>query len=354
MSTRPVVLHLCGSAASDYYEGVSVVYATGCLQEIAEHGTYTNVACIVHLDGSWSFPSNMSEEARSSAEHMSIDQAVLKIKELNPSAVVPHMFCLPGMTAFRGFCDVMNIPLVGNPAAVMALSTNKWQTRALVACHGVKVPAAEMVSMGEVPKMQPPFMVKPCNEDNSQGVALVQELSALQSALDDAFQFDHEVLVERYVPLGRELRVAVLEQDDKSLQLLPCIEYFLTEEDPIRTAAHKLVTDQSGKPVGLASGGRKCPADIDEPLREKLRDLATRSHKALGCRDYSLYDVRVDPQGEPYFIEACLYCSFSPQSVVVAMAAHAGQDQRSVFEMLVNRAISRKKAAGTRTVGMKG
>ncbi|CAE8741614.1 unnamed protein product [Polarella glacialis] len=354
MSTRPVVLHLCGSAASDYYEGVSVVYATGCLQEIAEHGTYTNVACIVHLDGSWSFPSNMSEEARSSAEHMSIDQAVLKIKELNPSAVVPHMFCLPGMTAFRGLCDVMNIPLVGNPAAAMALSTNKWQTRAVVASHGVKVPEAEIVSKGEVPKMQPPFLIRPCNEDNSQGISLVRELSALQSALDNAFQFDHEALVERYVPLGRELRVAVWEKDDKTLELLPCIEYFLSEEDPIRTAAHKLVTDHSGKPVGFAPVCRKCPADIDQTLLEKLRDLATRSHKALGCRDYSIYDVRVDPQGEPYFIEASLYCSFAPKSVVVLMAAQAGQDQRSVFEMLVNRAINRKKAAGTRTVGMKG
>ncbi|CAE8592680.1 unnamed protein product [Polarella glacialis] len=228
-----------------------------------------------------------------------MDQAVLKIKELNPSAVVPHMFCLLGMTAFRFFCDVMNIPLVGNPAAVMALSTNKWQTKAVVASHGVKVPEAEIISKGEVPKMQPPFLIKPCNEDNSQGISLVRELSTLQNALDNAFQFDHELLVERYVPLGRELRVAVLQMDDMSLQLLPCIEYFLTEEDPIRTAEHKLVTDKSGKPMGLASGGRKCPADIDETLREKLRDLATRSHKALGCRDYSLYDVRVDPQGEP-------------------------------------------------------
>ncbi|CAE8581731.1 unnamed protein product [Polarella glacialis] len=140
--------------------------------------------------------------------------------------------------------------------------------------------------------------------------------------------------------------MAVLEMDDMSLQLLPCIEYFLSEEDPIRTSDHKLVIDKSGKPVGFAASGRKCPADIDETLREKLRDLATRSHKALGCRDYSLYDARFDPQGEPYFIEACLYCSFAPKSVIVTMTAQAGQDQRTVFEMLVNRAINQKKAAG--------
>merc|ERR1711879_109394 len=47
---------------------------------------------------------------------------------------------------------------------------------------------------------------------------------------------------------------------------------------------------------------------------------AIRSHKSLGCRHYSLYDVRVDPDGNPFFIEASPYCSFSPKSAVVTMS----------------------------------
>jgi len=82
--------------------------------------------------------------------------------------------------------------------------------------------------------------------------------------------------------------------------------------------------------------------------------LATQSHKALGCRDYSLYDVRIDPQGEPYFLEACLYCSFAPKSVIIAMSSGKGNTQQAVFEMLVNRAIDRKqKAQDSQLLGMK-
>eukprot|EP00972_Heterocapsa_arctica_P028894 4250187-Heterocapsa_arctica.AAC.1 len=90
----------------------------------------------------------------------------------------------------------------------MALSTNKWQSRAVVQSFGVKVPEAEMLYRGDAPKMQPPFLVKPCNEDNSQGITLVREGQDVKAALDHAFQFDHQVFIERYIPLGRELRVA--------------------------------------------------------------------------------------------------------------------------------------------------
>merc|ERR1712232_826568 len=94
--------------------------------------------------------------------------------------------------------------------------------------------------------------------------------------------------------------------------------------------------------------------DIDPVLRGKLEQIATRSHRALGCRDYSLYDVRVDPDGEPYFLEACLYCSFAPRSVIVAMSAAKGVGQQQVFEMLVNRAMQRKeKAAQLQLKGLK-
>jgi D-alanine-D-alanine ligase len=345
---KPVVLHLCGSAASDYYEGVSTMYAKQCMEEALKHQTYKNVVCRVHLDGTWSFPTDMSEESLEKAERMTVAQAIQKITEMKPAAGVPHMFCLPGMTTYRSFFDFLNIPLVGNNAGVMALSTNKWQTKAVVAAKGVKVPEAEIIYKGQMPKMGPPFMVKPCNEDNSQGISLVKEGMDVQKALDEAFQFDHEILVERYVPLGRELRVAVLEKQDGSLELLPCIEYFLSEADPIRTAQHKLATDSRGVPVGFsATGGRKCPADVDDTLREKLRDMVVKSHNALGCRDYSIWDVRVDPAGEPYIIEACLYCSFALKSVVVLMAGAAGIEQKRVYEMLVDRAIKRKQAAGS-------
>merc|ERR1719313_2750987 len=344
-SDKSVVLHLCGSMGSEYYEGVSMIYGSECFKAVTQQGTYKHQLCFVHLDGSWSFPEDTSEEGKAAAVRMSFPQAMGKIAELKPHAVVPHMFCLPGLTDFRALFDTMGLPIVGNPADVMALSEDKWKTKAVVAASGVKVPHAEVLRNGEMPTLKPPFLLKPCSEANSQGVSLVRPGDDVQKALDLAFSFDHEVLCEEYVALGRELRVAGLEMQDGSLKVLPCIEYFLTDKEPIRTAQQKLTTNDRGVPTTFAPVNRKCPADIDEVLMGKLQDMVERSHKALGCRDYSLYDVRVDPNGEPYFIEACLYCSFAPKSVIVAMGASLGLEQKTIYEMLVDRTIDRKKKA---------
>jgi D-alanine-D-alanine ligase len=353
----PVVIHLCGSRASEYYEGVSAYYASQCYEQVVTHGTFDNRIAMVHMDGSWSFPKDFTPEAKADAKKVTLPEAMQAIQDMSPAAMVPHMFCYPGMTTYRALFDAMGIPLVGNDAGTMALSTDKAQSRAVVAANGVPVPEAEILHKGDRPQMTPPFVLKPCNEDNSMGITLYtgKDGQSLDEALDTAFQFDTEVLCERYIELGREVRCAVLEQEDGSLELLPCLEYFLTPESPIRASKDKLVTDDRGVPVTVTTGGRKCPADIDDVLLKKLRHLAVNSHNALGCRDYSLYDVRIDPEGEPYFLEACLYCSFAPKSVIVGMSAGKGQEQREVYEMLVNRAIARGKrvASGTQLLGMK-
>merc|ERR1719193_1711679 len=76
-----------------------------------------------------------------------------------------------------------------------------------------------------------------------------------------------------------------------------------------------------------------------DKLQAKLHDLAVLSHRALGCEHYSLYDVRVDPNGNPFFIEASGYCSFSPKSVIVVMSAGKGYNNTDLFYRLANKAI---------------
>ena len=56
-------------------------------------------------------------------------------------------------------------------------------------------------------------------------------------------------------------------------------------------------------------------------------------HRALGCRDYSLFDFRIDPEGQPWFLEAGLYCSYAPSSVIAVMAAAIGLDVADLFAM---------------------
>merc|ERR1719293_386604 len=137
------------------------------------------------------------------------------------------------------------------------------------------MPKGDLLVKGEMeyPKtIQVPFVVKPANEDNSRGITLVRREEDAVAAMDYAFSFDPRVVVDEYIA-GREVRAACVEEADGTLTVLPKIEYFLED---IRTSAHKLATDQSGKlksdaiKAAKKDGDRQCPADLSPVIHERI------------------------------------------------------------------------------------
>ena len=330
------LLHLVGSQTSEYYYGVSIMYAPGCIGALP---TVDHTILLARLDGSWSILKSLEEDTVEMAERLSLPEALKRLEDNKPDVMQPHMFCYQGMTVMRYLADMLDIPMIGSPGHVMALTTNKWQSRAVVSSVGVPVPKAQLLKEGDKVNMEPPFILKPCREDNSMGITLVQDVKELDEALKTAFQFDDQILCEQFIPLGRELRVGVVLGEDGDLEMLPCMEYFLGHKKlPIRTSADKISTD--GGKLDFAPVERECPAQIDKTLRGKLYDLAVKSHHALGCEHYSLYDVRVDPDGSPYFIEASPYCSFSPKSAIVTMSrGNPNYNDTDLFFRIAKKAI---------------
>jgi len=331
---------------------VSTKYACEC-----DEGTMTDptvrkefeyvYACVHPQEPRWSFPKDLSVKSRSKAERMGNSAAVARLISMNVDVCVPHMFCYPGMTTYRSIMEFLNIPFVGCQPDAMALSTHKGQSRGVMQHAGVRVPSGELLTQGENEKvtLSPPFILKPCREDNSMGVVLVTKSEDIKKGLETAFKFDQQVLCEEYIPLGRELRIGAIEDGEGNICVLPAIEYHLSKEKPIRASTDKLTEDKKGLPTGFAKTVTTCPAKINTKLRAKLVDMVTKAHKALGCRDYSLFDVRVSPSGEPFFLEAGLYCSFSPRSVVVNLCKATGDSSlgyHALFRMLIKRAASRK------------
>jgi len=333
------ILHLVGSQTSDYYHKVSAIYASGCIEALPDED---HVVLLARQGGTWSIGSYLAEAEK--ADRLNLPEALSILRESNIDILQPHMFCYGGMVTMRSISEMLDIPLLGSPGHVMALTTNKWQTRAVIESVGVPVPKAQLLHRGDHITMQLPFILKPCREDNSMGVTLVQRWEDLEEALVTAFSFDDIILCEQFIPLGRELRVGVVESSDgKSLELLPLLEYFLDHKKlPIRTSADKLSIDSDGDRISLsfAPVERQVLTNTGDKLLAKLHDLAVLSHRALGCEHYSLYDVRVDPDGNPFFIEASAYCSFSPASAIVCMSrGNPGYNDTDLFYRLANKAI---------------
>ena len=319
------VLHLVGSAVSDFFCDLSRLYARDCLEATDDRDRYEPVIAYVTPGGRWQFPDDLSATAIGRAPMISAAQSVARIAELRVDVMVPQMFCLPGMTAYRGLFDLLEIPYVGNPPDVMALAGHKARAKAVVAAAGVSVPRGEIVRPGARPEIQPPAVVKPIDADNSLGVALVRDRGGFAAAIQSACAHSDAALVEEYIELGREVRCGIVVRGGQ-LECLPLEEYRVDpRHKPIRDADDKLARDPDGELALVAKEQtRAWILDPDDPITADVWDAARRCHVALGCRDYSLFDFRVDPDGRPWFLEAGLYCSFARQSVISMMAAAAG------------------------------
>merc|ERR1712110_124503 len=193
----------------------------------------------VHTDGSWSFPENLSEKALAAAEPMPLASAIALVSDMKPDVMVPHMFCVEGMTRFRSLFDLLDIPLLGNHEYTIWPATDKATTKQLLQSSGLSVPKGDLLVKGrkEYPEtVHVPFVVKPCNEDNSRGITLVRREEDAAAAIEYAFSFDPRVIVDEYIA-GREVGAACIEEEDGTLSVLPKLEYFLKD---IQTSAHKL------------------------------------------------------------------------------------------------------------------
>jgi len=115
-----------------------------------------------------------------------------------------------------------------------------------------------------------------------------------------------------------------------------------SDSKPIREAADKLRRDDDGEMHLVAKKTtRAWIVDPDDLVTARVHDVARRCNKALGCRDYGLFDFRIDPDGEPWFLEAGLYCSFARKSGISMMAAASGIELPDLFAGFVDRALTR-------------
>ena len=333
------ILHLVGSAQNDFYCNLSRLYAQDCLTGIANQSLYDFEIAYITPDLLWRFPPSLSSEDIAITKPMSLFKAIEFLTARNVDLVLPQMFCIPGMTHYRSLLDLLKIPYIGNTPDIMAITAHKARAKAIVAAAGVKVPRGEILRSGDIPTIKPPAVVKPASSDNSLGVTLVKDATEYETALKTGFEYAKEVIVEEYIELGREVRCGIIVKNGE-LVGLPLEEYLVTSHKPIRNYADKLQQGDDGNLHLIAKDNIKAwIVDTHDPVTQKVQAVAKKCHQALGCRHYSLFDFRIDPNGEPWFLEAGLYCSFAPKSVISSMSKAAGIPLNELLIIAINETL---------------
>jgi D-alanine-D-alanine ligase len=224
----------------------------------------------------------------------------------------------------QGLLELMNIPYTGSGVLASALAMHKlYSKQAFVSAGILTAPfhhfrRGERVSLSQL-SFGLPLVVKPVQEGSSVGISIVKEENQLAAAVELAFRYDGEILVEQFIK-GQEVQVGIL--DDRpmgAIEIVPRNEFYDFEAK---------YTD------GMAE--HFFPARLEKGRYEEALRVGLAAHHALGCRCYSRVDLLVTPAGECYVLEVNTLPGMTALSLLPEIAAKgAGLP----FEELVERII---------------
>lgn len=127
--------------------------------------------------------------------------------------------------------DFFGVPYIGPRLEACSISYNKLYTKLYANEIGVNVLDYQLLRKGSKDEIRIdyPFIVKPLRLGSSIGISIVKDHSALEYALDVAFEFDNEVLIEPFVQGVKEYNLAGCKTDKFHFSLIeePQKEEFL-------------------------------------------------------------------------------------------------------------------------------
>lgn len=166
--------------------------------------------------------------------------------------------------------EFFNIPFISPRMEASALSYNKLYTKFLAQSLGVQTVAYEYLSKNDERKisMNYPVIIKPVRLGSSIGVSIVKDASELDYALDVAFEFDTDVIVEPFINGVKEYNQAGCFTDSWELSIIeePHKEEFL---------------DFEKKYMDFSRDSQVLAADIDDVLKNKIRDSFKKIYDPL-------------------------------------------------------------------------
>ena len=240
----------------------------------------------------------------------------LWIKEFDKAFIVLH-----GRGGEDGYIqsllDKRKIPFTGSGVEASNLCMNKAHTKDVWLKHELPLSPSIVATQGK--PIDPidfplPWAVKPTMEGSSIGITKVENKSELNTALELAWQYNDEALIEHWIE-GDEYTVAILGN-----QALPSI---------------KIISDHDFYDYDSKYFSNKteylCPSDLSEQQEKNIRTIAMKAFNLTGASDWGRVDFILDKNKNPYLLEINTVPGMTSHSLVPMAAKAAGMN----FEQLV-------------------
>lgn len=343
---------LCGGQSTEHE--ISIISATNVVSALNKNRYSVNVIYITR-EGEWYLIMDIDAFLQKGPEHLykagmvkeiliplgRRHQAWIEFENPQKKHPVDCVFpVLHGMLgedgALQGLLEMMNVPYVGAGVQGSVICMEKHLTKQILNSAGLPTAKWLLVDndsekkliyqqmaeyLGEV------FFIKPVSLGSSIGICKVKNERDYERAIQDAFQYDDQVIAEAYIP-GREIECSVL-GNDKPVASLP--GEVVTRHDFYSYEAKYL--DPEGAELIT-------PAVLSETVIKKIQSLAVKAFDVCQCKGM----VRVDffVEGEEVTInELNTLPGFTNISLYPKNWEASGLDYSRLLDNLVDLALQR-------------
>ena len=220
--------------------------------------------------------------------------------------------------------DLFGIKYTGTGYLSSALAMDKGMAKQLFIAGGIPTPQG--ISMKKENRkdsakelgLKLPCVVKPCCGGSSIGVTIVRTEDEFKSALDEAFKWEDNLIIEEYVE-GREFSVGVINYKALPIIEIAPIQGFYDYKNKYKAGATK----------------ETCPANLPKEISEKMQRWAEKACETAGVTTYARVDELLNEDGDIYCLEINTLPGMTGTSLLPQEAAAVGMSYDELTKKII-------------------
>ena len=213
--------------------------------------------------------------------------------------------------AIQGLLEYAKIPYTGPGILGSALAYDKIKSKEIFKLNNIPTADYQVFYRSQRKnlkrKLDLPVVVKPSNQGSSIGISIVRENKEWEIAMDLAFGYAEEVLVERFIE-GKLLAIGM--NGNKPLPIV-----HIKPKSGFYDYEAKYT---NGKTDYI------CPANLTLKETQSCQDTAANVYHVLRGNGMSRVDVILDSKGTPYVLEMNTIPGMTPTSLLPMAAKESG------------------------------
>ncbi|MCL4124216.1 UNVERIFIED_CONTAM: hypothetical protein GTU68_062339 [Idotea baltica] len=230
----------------------------------------------------------------------------------------------------QGYLEMKNLPHSTCDTLSASLSFNKQKCKDFLRSFNIPLAASiilrrsSKIRMDEILKLGLPMFIKPNCNGSSYGISKVKSEADVRAAIEHAFEYDDEVIIESFLE-GREFGCGVVKERDvlhafPITEIIPKAEFF-TYEAKYEGASEEIT-----------------PATISQELSVQCQDRSKEIYERLACRGVVRFDYIL--VGDIfYLLEANTIPGMSPASIIPQQATSYGWTISHLLDVIIENCI---------------